>query len=297
MIPRSFLFAPADSEKKIGKALASGTDAVILDLEDSVGLVNKAAARGLAAETLSGTLSGAGRRAKSLWVRINPLDGPLALADLAGVVAGRPDGIILPKCEGPEHLRRLTHYLEALETQAGLAPGAIPVLPLVTETPKALFTTGSYGGITPRLAGLTWGAEDLSAGLGASSNRDPDGAFTFTCRMARSLCLAGAHAAEVAAVETVYTDFRDLEGLAAYARAGRREGFSGMLAIHPDQVAVINAAFTPSPEEVAHARRIVEAFAQAPGAGVVSLDGRMVDLPHLKQARRVLEAAARFGLG
>jgi citrate lyase subunit beta / citryl-CoA lyase len=296
MIPRSFLFAPADSEKKIARALDSSTDAVILDLEDSVGPSNKAAARGLAAETLSATLSGAARRGQSLWVRINPLDGPLALADLAAVVAGRPDGIILPKCEGPEHLRRLSHYLDALETQAGLAPGAVPVLPLVTETPKALFTTGAYGGVTPRLAGLTWGAEDLSAGLSASSNRDPDGQFTFTCRMARSLCLAGAHAAEVAAVETVYTDFRDLEGLAAYARAGRREGFSGMLAIHPDQVAVINAAFTPSPEEIAHARRIVEAFAQAPGAGVVSLDGRMVDLPHLKQARRVLEAAARFGL-
>jgi citrate lyase subunit beta/citryl-CoA lyase len=218
------------------------------------------------------------------------------LADLAAVVAGRPDGIILPKCEGPEHLRRLAHYLDALETQAGLEPGRIPVLPLVTETPKALFTTGAYGGVTPRLAGLTWGAEDLSAGLSASSNRDPDGGFTFTCRMARSLCLAGAHAAEVAAVETVYTDYRDLEGLAAYARAGRREGFSGMLAIHPDQVAVINAAFTPSPEEIAHARRIVEAFEQAPGAGVASLDGRMIDLPHLKQARRVLEAAARFGL-
>jgi citrate lyase subunit beta/citryl-CoA lyase len=292
MIPRSFLFAPADSEKKIARALDSATDAVILDLEDSVAPANKAAARGLAA----GTLSGAARRGKSLWVRINPLDGPLALPDLAAVVAGRPDGIILPKCEGPEHLRRLSHYLDALETQAGLAPGATPVLPLVTETPKALFTTGAYGGVTPRLAGLTWGAEDLSAGLSASSNRDPDGQFTFTCRMARSLCLAGAHAAEVAAVETVYTDFRDLEGLAAYARAGRREGFSGMLAIHPDQVAVINAAFTPSPEEIAHARRIVEAFAQAPGAGVVSLDGRMVDLPHLKQARRVLEAAARFGL-
>jgi citrate lyase subunit beta/citryl-CoA lyase len=192
MIPRSFLFAPADSEKKIAKALASATDAVILDLEDSVGPANKAAARGLAAETLSGAVRGA----KGLWVRINPLDGPLAqtslaqtnlaLPDLAAVVAGRPDGIILPKCEGPEHLQRLSHYLDALETQAGLAPGRIPVLPLVTETPKALFTTGGYGGVTARLAGLTWGAEDLSAGLGASSNRDPDGQFTFTCRMARS---------------------------------------------------------------------------------------------------------------
>ena len=293
MIPRSFLFAPADSEKKILKALDGAADAVILDLEDSVAPPNKPAARGLAAETLKG----ADRGGKSIWVRINPLDTALALPDLAVTVAERPDGIILPKCEGPEHLLRLSHYLEALETRAGLEPGRIRVLPLVTETPKALFTTGAYGGVTPRLAGLTWGAEDLSAALSASSNRDPDGQFTFTCRMARSLCLAGAHAAEVAAVETVYTDFRDLEGLAAYARAGRREGFSGMLAIHPDQAAVINAAFTPSPEEIAHARRIVGAFDQAPGAGVVSLDGRMVDLPHLKQARRTLEAATRFGLG
>jgi citrate lyase subunit beta/citryl-CoA lyase len=293
MSPRSFLFAPGDSEKKIAKALASGADAVILDLEDSVGATNKAEARGLVAETLSS----AEREGLELWVRINPLQGRLALPDLAVVVGERPDGIMLPKCEGPEDLRRLSHYLDALETQAGLELGRIRILPLVTETPKAVFTTGAYGGVTGRLAGLTWGAEDLSAELGASSNRDETGGFTFTAKMARSLCLAGAHAAGVTAVETVFTDFRDLEGLSAYARTGRREGFSGMLAIHPDQVGPINAAFTPSAEEIAHARRIVAAFEASPGAGVVGVDGKMADLPHLKQARRVLDLAARLGAG
>lgn len=293
MILRSFLFAPGDSEKKLAKALASEADAVILDLEDSVAPSNKPAARALVAETLASQPRGAGR----LWVRINPLDGPLALADLAAVVASGPDGIVLPKCEGGRELERLSHYLDALEAQAGLAPGAVRVLPIVTETPKALFGTGTYAGITARLAGLTWGAEDLSAAIGASTNRDETGQFTFTCRMARSLALAGAHAAGVAAIETVFTDFRNAEGLSAYARAGRREGFTGMLAIHPDQVAVINAAFTPSPEEVEHARRVVAAFAAQPDAGVVGLEGRMLDLPHLKQAKRVLEIAERTGAG
>jgi citrate lyase subunit beta/citryl-CoA lyase len=293
MTPRSFLFAPGDSVKKIARALAAGADAVILDLEDSVGASNKAEARGLVAETLAG----ADRSGCQRWVRINPLQGHLALPDLAVVVPEGPDGIMLPKCEGPDDLRRLSHYLDALETQAGLEPGRIRILPLVTETPKAVFTTGAYGGVTERLAGLTWGAEDLSAELGASSNRDDTGGFNFTARMARSLCLVGAHAAGAAAVETVYTDFRDLEGLAAYARAGRREGFSGMLAVHPDQVGPINAAFTPSGEEIAHARRIVAAFEAAPGAGVVGVEGKMADLPHLRQARRVLDLAERLGAG
>jgi citrate lyase subunit beta / citryl-CoA lyase len=289
MIARSFLFAPGDSEKKLAKAMACGADAVILDLEDSVALPNKPAARTLVTETLAG----AGGSGPQLWVRINPLDGGLALADLAAVVNAAPHGIVLPKCEGDRHLLCLAHYLDALEAQAGLEPGRIRILPIVTETPRALFGTGTYAGITPRLSGLTWGAEDLSAAIGAATNRDASGEWTFTCRMARSLCLAGAHAAEVAAVETVWTDFRDLEGLAAYARTGRREGFTGMLAIHPDQVAVINAAFSPSPEELEEARRIVAAFEAEPGAGVVGVGGRMLDLPHLKQAKRLLEITGR----
>lgn len=292
MIARSFLFAPGDSEKKIDKALGCGADAVILDLEDSVGPSNKAEARGVVVETLQAASKRKG--GPELWVRINPLNSDLALPDLAVTVGEGPTGVILPKCEGARDLLRLSHYLDAYETDAGLELGRIRILPLVTETPAAVFTTGDYGGVTARLAGLTWGAEDLSAGLGASTNREADGQFTFTCRLARSLCLAGAHAAGVAAVETVYTDFRDLAGLEAYARAGRREGFTGMLAIHPDQVGPINAAFTPSAEEVDHARRIVEAFNNAPGAGVVSLGGKMVDLPHLKQAQRILQTAARF---
>lgn len=290
MTPRSFLFAPGDSEKKLAKALACGADAVILDLEDSVGLSNKQAAR----ELVAATLEGVDRDAPELWVRINPLNGGLALADLAAVVHARPNGIVLPKCEGGEDLVRLAHYLDALEAQAGAPHGAIRILPIVTETPKALFGTGTYAGVTARLKGLTWGAEDLSAAIGASTNRDASGEWTFTCRMARSLCLAGAHAAEVAAIETVWTDFRDQAGLAAYARAGRREGFSGMLAIHPDQVAVINSSFSPSPEEVEHARQVVAAFEAQPGVGVVGVGGRMLDLPHLKQAKRLLETSERL---
>jgi citrate lyase subunit beta/citryl-CoA lyase len=287
MALRSFLFVPADSPRKLAKALTSGADALILDLEDSVAAARKPAAREGAAQALA-------ERAvdgPQLWVRINPLDTPYALADLAAVAGRAPDGIVLPKAEGGGCVQRLAHYLEALEAQAHLALGAIRIMPIATETPAALFSVATYARSSPRLAALTWGAEDITAALGAISNRDETGGYNFTCRMARSLCLAGAHAAEAAAIETVYPDFRDLDGLSAYARAGRREGFSGMMAIHPDQVGLINTAFTPSPEEIAAARRTVEAFAADPGAGVVSIDGKMFDLPHLKLARRVLAAA------
>lgn len=284
MTLRSLLFVPADSARKLAKGLTSGADALILDLEDSVALTAKSDARAGAARILAAREPNGPR----LWVRINPLDGPFALADLAAIVAHAPDGIVLPKPDSAADLIRLAHYLDALEVQAGLTPGGVRILPIVTETPKALFALGTYAGASPRLAGLTWGAEDITAALGASTNRDPDGDYNFTCRLARSLSLAAAHAADVAAIETVYPDFRDLDGLAAYAAAGRREGFSGMMAIHPDQVAIINAAFTPSPDELEAARRVVAAFAAQPGAGVVSLDGKMLDRPHLKLAERLL---------
>jgi citrate lyase subunit beta/citryl-CoA lyase len=287
MAPRAFLFVPADSPRKLAKGLASGADALILDLEDSVAAANKPAAREGAAQALT-ERAGDGPQ---LWVRINPLDTPFALADLAAVVAGAPDGIVLPKAEGAAGVQRLAHYLDALEAQANLARGAVRIMPIATETPAALFTLGTYAGSSPRLAALTWGAEDITAALGASSNRDETGGYNFTCRLARSLCLAAAHAADVPAIETVYPDFCDLDGLAASARAGRREGFSGMMAIHPDQVGLINAAFTPSPDEIDAARRTVAAFAAQPDVGVVSIDGKMFDLPHLKLARRVLAAA------
>jgi citrate lyase subunit beta/citryl-CoA lyase len=287
---RSFLFIPGDSEKKLGKALSFGADALILDLEDSVAPDNKPVAR----ERVAGFLGAhpRGARTSELWVRINALDTGLALGDLAAVAAGGPDGVMIPKADGPADVARLSCYLDAFEAAAGLAPGSIRILPVATETALAPFQLGDYAkAALPRLLGLTWGAEDLSAAVGASTNLDETGAWALTYRIARSLTLLGAHAAGVQAVETLYADFRDEEGLRASSRAARREGFSGRLAIHPAQVAPINEAFSPSAEEIEHARRVVAAFAAAPGVGVVGLDGKMLDMPHLKQARVVLALA------
>lgn len=272
---RSLLFVPGDRPDRMEKALASGADALILDLEDAVAPDAKPAAR----EAVAAFLRKA--RTISLYVRINPLDGGLAEDDLAAVLPARPDGIVLPKAEGAASLRELDARLD----------GAIAILPIATETPAAIFALGSYGGVTPRLAGLTWGAEDLPAAIGAATSREADGSYTPPYQLARSLTLFGAHAAGVAAIETVYPDFRDLDGLAAYAKRGARDGFAGMMAIHPAQVAVINAAFTPGADDVAHARRVVALFAANPGAGALSLDGKMVDAPHLKAARALLARA------
>jgi len=272
---RSLLFVPGDRPDRMEKALASGADALILDLEDAVAPDAKPAAREAVAAFL--------RKASTipLYVRINPLDGGLAEDDLAAVLPARPDGIVLPKAEGAASLRALDARLD----------GAIAILPIATETPAAIFALGSYGGVTPRLAGLTWGAEDLPAAIGAATSREADGSYTPPYQLARSLTLFGAHAAGVAAIETVYPDFRDLDGLAACAKRGARDGFAGMMAIHPAQVAVINAAFTPGADDVAHARRVVALFAANPGAGALSLDGKMVDAPHLKAARALLARA------
>jgi citrate lyase subunit beta/citryl-CoA lyase len=220
-------------------------------------------------------------RTVTLFVRINPLSSGLSEADLAAVLPAAPDGIVLPKAEGAAALKALDAKLS----------GDTLILPIATETPAAIFALGSYGGVTPRLAGLTWGAEDLPAAIGASTSRETDGSYTAPYQLARSLTLFGAHAAGVPAIETVYPDFRDLDGLAAYAARGRRDGFSGMMAIHPAQVPVINAAFTPSPEEIAHAQAVVDLFAAHPGAGVLSLDGKMLDAPHLKAAERLIARA------
>jgi citrate lyase subunit beta/citryl-CoA lyase len=284
---RSFLFVPGDSERKLARGAGSGADALILDLEDSVAPAHKAEARALVADYLRDH-AGAGRRPR-LWVRINPLDGPDALADLAAIVPAAPDGIVLPKPEGPDDVRRCSHYLDALEAAAGLPVGGIPVLPIATETPAAAFRLGDYAGAgLARLHGLSWGAEDLSAALGASTNRAADGGWSDAYRLARSLCLLGAHAAGVAAIETLHADFRDTAGLVASSRAAQAEGFSGRLAIHPDQVGPINEAFTPSADEVAFARQVVALFAANPQAGALSLEGKMLDRPHLVQAQRVL---------
>ncbi|RVQ65825.1 CoA ester lyase [Croceicoccus ponticola] len=290
---RSLLFIPGDSEKKLAKIESCRADAVILDLEDSVAPDNKAAARDLVATALASR--GRGDRPVQLWVRVNPFDTGLTLADLAAIMRGAPDGIIQPKIDGPACVSRLSHYLDAMEVANGLALGSTPIIPIATETAVAPFRLGEFANADlPRLAGLTWGAEDLAAAIGATGNRDADGRFGQTFLLARSLCLLAAHAAGVPAYDTLHVDFRDEEGLRAGSRAARAEGFSGRLAIHPAQVDPINAAFMPSAEEIAHARRIRDAFAANPGVGTVGLDGKMVDIPHLKAAEKVLALADRF---
>ncbi|MEA3045656.1 MAG: citrate lyase subunit beta / citryl-CoA lyase [Sphingomonadales bacterium] len=272
---RSLLFVPGDRPDRMEKALGAGADALILDLEDAVAPAAKAEARRHVAEFLE-----ANSRSR-LWVRVNPLDSPEHDRDLAAILHSHPDGVVLPKAEGGASVNELARRL----AERGNATAQI--LAIATETPAAIFQLGTYGG-TKRLAGLTWGAEDLPAAIGAAASRESDGRFTPPYELARSLCLFGAAAAGVAPIETVYPAFRDIDGLALYAGRARRDGFSGMMAIHPDQVPVINHAFTPSAEEIAHARAVVAAFAASPEAGALSLDGRMIDRPHLVQAQRIL---------
>jgi citrate lyase subunit beta/citryl-CoA lyase len=275
---RSLLFVPGDRPDRMEKALASGADALILDLEDAVAPAAKAEARRAVAAFLN-----ANRQAR-LWVRVNPLDSAEQEKDLIAVLPAHPDGIVLPKAEGGGSVAELARRL----AERGNATAQI--LAIATETPAAIFALGSYGG-AKRLAGLTWGAEDLPAAIGAAASREEDGRFTPPYELARSLCLFGAAAAGVAPIETVYPAFRDVDGLAAYAARARRDGFTGMMAIHPDQVPVINAAFTPSEAELAHARAVVAAFEARPEAGALSLDGRMIDRPHLVLAQRILGLA------
>ncbi|MGP1283412.1 MAG: HpcH/HpaI aldolase/citrate lyase family protein [Parasphingopyxis sp.] len=286
-IPRSWLFVPADSDRKIAKALDGEADAIILDLEDSVAEANKPAAR----ETAAAAVADADRDRAQLWVRINPLDSGLAEADLAAIIRARPYGVMVPKTESGADIHTLRRMLDAEEGAQRIPVGATKISAVATETAASLFGLGSYAGVSDRLAALTWGAEDLSAALGASSKFDTDGELSFTYRLARSLCLAGAVAADVQPVDSLYGDFRDEAGLKADCEKGRREGFTGKLAIHPAQVPVINAAFTPSEAEIEHARTVVDLFAANPDLGTIGLDGKMLDRPHLLQARRVLERA------
>jgi citrate lyase subunit beta/citryl-CoA lyase len=223
-------------------------------------------------------------------VRINPLSSEKALPDLAAIVAGAPDGILLPKIVGADDLILLDNYLTILEVREGIERGSVKVLLVATETAQAVFNLGNFHNVSKRLWGMTWGAEDLSAALGASTNRDESGDLEFTYRVARSLCLLGAVAAEVEPIDTVFTNFRDTDGLVRESVAARRAGFTGKIAIHPDQVEPINRSFTPTAEEIEYARRVVEAFSS--GAGTVGLDGKMLDMPHLKQARRVLRSVS-----
>jgi citrate lyase subunit beta/citryl-CoA lyase len=287
---RSFLFVPGDSEKKLARGESYGADALVLDLEDSVAPANKPMAREAVAAFIAARPS---NRPSELWVRINPLEDG-GLDDLVALVRASPDGIVVPKTHHPSDLLRISHFLDALERR-DQAQRTIRLLPVSTETPRAPFGLAVYPDTPlPRLFGLTWGAEDLSAAIGASTNRDPSGGWAFTYRMVRSTCLLAAKASGVEAIETLYADYHDADGLKSDCEEASQEGFTGRIAIHPAQVATINAAFTPSAREIEHARRVADAFAAQPGAGVVGIDGRMFDIPHLRQAEQVLVRAAAF---
>jgi citrate lyase subunit beta/citryl-CoA lyase len=287
---RSLLFVPADGGAKLDKAMASGADGVILDLEDSIVPERKAQARQATLEFLKATQSKTQR--PRLLVRINGLDTGMTDADLDAVVAGKPDAILFPKAEGGATVTHLDAKLTAREAIAGLPEGSIKILAQTVESAAGLFTAGSYRNSSARLIGMTWGPEDLSAELGAEANREADGSLTEPYRLARSFCLYGAAAAKVPAIETIHVNFRDPKVLRRDTELARRDGFSGRLAIHPAQVAVINEVFTPSPEQIAKAKAVVAAFAAQPGAGAVGIDGRMYDRPHLARAQALL---ARIG--
>jgi citrate lyase subunit beta/citryl-CoA lyase len=276
---RSLLFVPGDRPERMEKALGLGADALILDLEDSVTAAARPDARGMVAEFLAK----ADRKAP-LFVRVNPIGGKDLDRDLDAVAKGAPDGIVFPKAEGSASVETLLNHMAARQLVA-------PVLPIASETPASIFQLGNYGGVAHRLCGLTWGAEDLPAAIGATTSREEDGRYTAPYELARSLTLFGAHAAGVPAIDTVFPAFRDADGLALYAARAARDGFTGMMAIHPGQIDAINAAFTPSAEAVAHARAVIDAFAANPEAGALQLDGKMIDAPHLKQARLLIERA------
>jgi citrate lyase subunit beta/citryl-CoA lyase len=277
---RSLLFVPADSERKVAKALASAADVVILDLEDSVASERKETARRLAAECLT-------QRQRSdllLFVRINPDSTGLFAADLAAIMPADPDGLMLPKAGGGKDVLHLVQRLEQ----------TVPVIAIATETAEAMFCLASYAQAVPPLVGIAWGAEDLSSDLGALASRDAEGRLTDPYRLARTLCLLGARAAGVEPIDTVYLDFRDSDGLARECEAAMRDGFSGKLAIHPDQVDIINEAFAPSLAAIAEARAVIDAFAAAGDAGVVAIGGRMFDIPHRRRAEKLLARAERY---
>lgn len=279
---RSMLFIPADSEKKFARGRISGADGLIIDLEDSVAASRRVEARKLAAQMLS-----TAHPDQKFYVRINPLSSGETLKDLVAVMPARPDGIVFPKST-PEGTVELDHYLSALEMASGSEMGSTRIFCIATETAGAMFKLGGYEGCSKRLMGLSWGAEDLSAAIGAAHNRRPDGIYDDSFRLARALCLLGASAADVQPIDTVYTDFRNGEGLRAECAAARREGYTGKIAIHPDQVPIINEAFTPSAQEIEWARKVVAVFAANPDSGTIGLDGKMLDKPHLVLAQRVL---------
>jgi citrate lyase subunit beta / citryl-CoA lyase len=281
--PRSLLFVPGHDERKLAKALVSGADVLLIDLEDSVALEAKAAARGIAAAFIAMHLSNADR--PQLYVRVNDLEAGLTRDDLAAIMPSRPDGIMLPKANSGADVSTLARLMDEAGAEAAARVGIIAI---ATETPLALLKMHSFVGAEPRLRGMTWGSEDLGTAIGAATAREPSGEFTGPFALARNLCLITAHAARVQPIDSIYADFRDEAGLEREARAAARDGFTAKMAIHPAQVPIINAAFTPTPERIAEARAIVEAFERAPGAGAIGLDGRMIDRPHLVRAQKLL---------
>lgn len=286
---RSMLFVPADSDKKMNRGLTSGADALIIDLEDSVTPDKKPLARKMAAEFIAAHKADS---PASLFVRINPLDSGMALDDLTAVVQPGLAGIMLPKTLSADCVRITGHYLSALEAKINMTLNSVHIVPVATETAQAMLNMQSFNQPVARLAGVTWGAEDLSAAIGAISNRDENGEYAPLYTLAGAMCLLAAASTGTPAIDTLYSDFKDLEGLLKSCRNSRRRGYSGRIAIHPDQVATINEAFTPSEKELMHAQRIIDAFADNPGAGTLGIDGKMVDMPHLKQARRTLGLSA-----
>ncbi len=289
---RSMLFVPADSEHKMAKAMASGADAVILDLEDSIAIEAKPRARQVARDFLKAAAAAPVAGRPRIYVRINGIATPFWQDDLAALALAMPDGIMLPKTRSGEDVHQLSVALGHAEEKVGVPDGTTRIVALITEVPVSILQLPSYIGSSNRIEGFTWGAEDLSAEIGASANREPDGQFTSPYRLVRDMMLITAAAAGVPAIDTVYIDFRNTAGLALEASVAARDGFTGKMAIHPDQVAVINAAFTPSPAEVERARAIVAAFAASGGAGVVGFGGAMLDRPHLELAKRVLARSA-----
>lgn len=293
MIIRSWLFVPGDSERKLAKGRGNPADALILDLEDAVSDDRQEIARQMTREFLQANPD---RTRQQLWVRVNPLDHDFALPDLAAVMPGAPDGIVLPKVYSAAEVNRMADFLSALEAREGLQIGATKILSVATETAASLLTFHTYlENVTERLVAMTWGAEDLAASLGASDNRHPvTGEYDDAFLMAKSQCLAASRAIDVQPIGVVWINFRDSEGLEADCLRDRRSGFIGKIAIHPDQSEIINRAFTPSEDEIAYSQRVVDVFEQNPGLGTVGLDGKMLDMPHLKQARNVLALAAQI---
>lgn len=283
---RSLLFVPADGGSKLDKAFASGADAVILDLEDSIARERKEVARKTAFDFLKGANAKKGR--PRLLVRINGLDTGMTDADLDAIVAGKPDAVVFPKAEGGATVTHLDAKLTAREALAGLPEGTVKILAQTVESAAGLFSAGSYRDCSPRLIGMTWGPEDLSAELGAEANREADGSLTEPYRIARAMCLFAAAAAKVPAIETIHVNFRESEVLRKDTELARRDGFTGRLAIHPAQVAVINEVFTPTAAQIERAKAIVAAFAAQPGTGTIGIDGKMYDQPHLKRAQALL---------